>query len=122
MKTIKQLTELIAETDSQINALEEQKSQKIQHKQHLIMQVTEIIAQSKPEDVDNIDSASLPPHLTGLNVQKEAKLVLAGNVLKNKEAELTLAADAKAEAERALVEANKANDLANKQKEEEEST
>lgn len=122
MKTIKQLTELIAETDSQINALEEQKSQKIQHKQHLIMQVTEIIAQSKPEDVDNIDSASLPPHLTGLNVQKEAKLVLAGNVLKNKEKELTLAADAKAEAERALVEANKANDLANKQKEEEEST
>lgn len=122
MKTIKQLQELIAETDSQINALEEQRAQKIQHKQHLIMQVTEIIAQSKPEDVDNIDSASLPPHLTGLNVQKEAKLVLAGNVLKNKEKELTLAADAKAEAERALVEANKANDLANKQKEEEEST
>ena len=122
MKIIKQLQELIAETDSQINVLEEQKSQKIQHKQHLIMQVTEIIAQSKPEDVDNIDSASLPPHLTGLNVQKEAKLVLAGNVLKNKEKELTLAADAKAEAERALVEANKANDLANKQKEEEEST
>lgn len=122
MKTIKQLQELIAETDSQINALEEQTAQKIQHKQHLIMQVTEIIAQSKPEDVDNIDSASLPPHLTGLNVQKEAKLVLAGNELKNKERELTLAADAKAEAERELVEANKANDLANKQKEEEEST